>query len=265
NPLFPRVIVNRLWQYHFGHGLVETSSDFGFNGGLPSHPELLDALAEQLIANDYQLKALQRALVTSETYRQSSDSNAAAVKIDAGNRWLWRMSPTRLDAETLRDAMLLMTNRLDKQVGGRGYRDMRHFFYKGSNFYESIVETGSEARRRTIYRFIPRGGNNAFLTTFDCPDPSATTPRRAVTTTPLQALALLNNPFTFEMSDALAERIKTQVGENQPQQIELAYLIVFNRPANDDEIQRCQAFVQQHDLPALCRILLNSNEFLYVR
>ncbi len=265
NPLLERVIVNRLWQYHFGQGLVATPSDFGFNGGQPTHPELLEWLAGELVKNGYRLKPLHRQIVTSQTYRQSSQPNATAQKIDADNKYLWRKSPQRLEAETLRDAILVVTDRLDRQIGGTGYRDMRHYFFKGSHFYELLNETGPDARRRTIYRFAPRGNQNPFLSTFDCPDPSATAPRRPVTTTPLQALALLNNAMIFEMADQFARRIVAQAGDNVESQIIAAYKIAYARPPEREEIVRCQAFLQEQDLGALCRVIFNSNEFLYVR
>ena len=265
NPLLARVMVNRMWQNHFGQGLVATPSDFGFNGGLPTHPELLDWLAGQLVQHQYRLKPVHRLIVSSQTYRQSSQPNAAAQKVDADNRYLWRKSPVRLEAETLRDALLVVTDRLDPQVGGIGYRDMRHFFFKGSHFYELLSETGPDARRRTIYRFTPRGNQNPFLSTFDCPDPSATTPRRPVTTTPLQALALLNNAMVFDLADHFAARIKTEVRADVGQQIKVAYELAYGRPPTADELARCQRFVEQHDLASLCRVIFNSNEFLYVR
>ncbi len=265
NPLFTRVIVNRLWQYHFGQGLVATPSDFGFNGGQPTHPELLDLLASELIRQGYRLKPLHRWIVTSQTYRQSSQSNPAAQKIDADNKYLWRMSPQRIEAETLRDAILAITDRLDRQVGGEGYRDMRHYFYKGSHFYELLSETGDDTRRRTIYRFTPRGNQNPFLSTFDCPDPSSTAPRRPVTTTPLQALALLNNAMIFDLADHFAQRIEAKAGHDVTQQVEVAYQLAYTRPATADEVDYCRKFIERHSLPALCRVLFNSNEFLYVR
>ena len=265
NPLFARVIVNRLWQSHFGQGLVATPSDFGFNGGVPTHPELLDWLAGELVRYQFRLKPIHRLIVTSQTYRQSSQPNAAALKIDADNKYLWRKSPLRIEAETLRDALLVVTDRLDRQVGGQGYRDMRHYFFKGSHFYELLSETGPDARRRTIYRFTPRGNQNPFLSTFDCPDPSATTPRRPVTTTPLQALALLNNAMVFDLADHFAARIQTEAGADVGQQVKVAYELAYGRPAIGEELARSEKFVRQQDLASLCRVIFNSNEFLYVR
>ncbi len=265
NPLFARVIVNRLWHYHFGQGLVTTPSDFGFNGGTPSHPELLDWLAQQLVRNEYSLKSLHRLIVTSATYRQSSTTNAKAVRLDVDNRLLWRRTPKRLSAEEIRDAVLVATGKLNAHVGGKGYRDVRHFSFKGSNFYESVAETSLGAKRRTIYRFTPRGGRNPFLDTFDCPDPSTSTPQRATTTTPLQALALMNNELIFEMTDEFAERVTRKSGDNLAAQIRRVYLIAYAREANDDEVAFASPFVAKYGLPAFCRVVLNSNEFLYLR
>jgi hypothetical protein len=265
NPLFARVMVNRLWQYHFGQGLVTTPSDFGFNGGQPSHPELLDWLAQEFSRCAYRLKPLHRLMVTSATYRQSSAPKSDAATIDADNRLLWRKTPQRLDAEEIRDAVLLCTGKLSAKVGGIGYRDVKHFLFKGSNFYESIDETGPETHRRTIYRFSPRGGRNPFLDTFDCPDPSVTTPRRAATTTPLQALALMNNTLVFRMADDFAARIKREAGDSAAAQIQRVYLIAYGRDADAQEIDAASRFVQEQGLSSFCRVILNSNEFLYVR
>ncbi len=265
NPLFARVMVNRLWQYHFGHGLVTTPSDFGFNGGHPSHPDLLDWLAQSFRDSGYQLKPMHRLMVTSATYRQSSSTNIVAAKIDADNRLLWRKTPLRLEAEEIRDAVLVATGQLNAAAGGVGYRDVRHFQFKGSNFYESIDEAGPESRRRTIYRFSPRGGRNPFLDTFDCPDPSVTTPKRAATTTPLQALALMNNSLVFQMADDFSDRIKREAGDSTVAQIKAVYLVAYAREADQQEVESAALFIGDHGLEAFCRVILNSNEFLYVR
>ena len=265
NPLFARVMVNRLWQYHFGQGMVTTPSDFGFNGGQPSHPDLLDWLAQEFRSGGYRLKPLHRQMVTSFTYRQSSAHNAAAAQIDADNRFLWRKSPRRLEAEEIRDAVLVATGQLNCDIGGVGYRDVRHFQFKGSNFYESVDETGAEARRRTIYRFSPRGGRNPFLDTFDCPDPSVTSPKRAATTTPLQALALMNNALVFALADDFADRLKREAGETTEAEVKLVYLVAYGREAHENEVQMANRFVDDHGLASYCRVILNSNEFLYVQ
>ncbi|PHS11318.1 MAG: hypothetical protein COA78_09930 [Blastopirellula sp.] len=265
NPLFARVIVNRLWHYHFGQGLVSTPSDFGFNGGTLSHPELLDWLAKALKDNDYRLKSIHRLIVTSATYRQSSKPNSKAEELDADNLLLWRKSPKRLEAEAIRDATLMVSNQLNPEIGGKGYRDVRHFSFKGSNFYENLTETGTEKRRRTIYRFSPRGGRNPFLDTFDCPDPSTTTPQRANTTTPLQALTLMNNGLIFQMADSLSKRVTESSGDDIPKQVALVYQLAYGRNADKEETEIATDFVKEQGLPAFCRVIFNSNEFVFVQ
>ena len=270
NPLFARVAVNRIWQYHFGQGLVATSGDFGFSGGQPSHPELLDWLAINFRESGYRVKALHRQILLSSAWRQSSANRTAAAKIDAENRLLWRHTPQRLEAEAIRDTMLAITGRLDRTVGGRGYRDLRHFKFKGSNFYESLVESSEAAAgagvwRRTIYRFAPRGGRNPFLDTFDCPDPSASAPRRASTTTPLQALALLNNDLTFEMANALADQAGQQQATSPEMQLRTILRLAVTRDPTQIDLETGIPFIREHGLAAWCRVLLNSNDFLYVR
>ncbi|REJ74685.1 MAG: DUF1553 domain-containing protein [Planctomycetota bacterium] len=263
NPLFARVIVNRIWHYHFGAGLVESPNDLGFNGGDPSHPELLDYLAADLIEGGYRLKRLHRMIVTSATYRQASLARPECLKIDAANRLLWRKSPMRLEAEALRDAVLSVAGQLNPQVGGPPYQDFTTFVFN-SQFYEMIDPAGFEFNRRTIYRTWLRSGRNSLLDAFDCPDPSTTAPRRAVTTTPVQSLALLNNSFILRMSDAMAHRVVSDAGEDEAAQIDRIYRLAYGRSASDREIARLSPFVEQHGLPALCRVVLNSNEFLYV-
>ncbi|QDU48205.1 DUF1553 domain-containing protein [Gimesia panareensis] len=264
NPLFARVIVNRIWHYHFGQGLVNTPNDFGFNGGRCSHPELLDWLAIQLKENNWSLKALQREILLSATFRQSSEVDPEAMKVDADNRWLWRKSPLRIEAESIRDSILKVAGKLNSEVGGRGYQDVKSYFFKGTQFYEPLDPVGDEFNRRSIYRFSARGGRHPLLETFDCPDPSTTTPDRASTTTPLQALSLMNDSFVLRMSDRLAERVKERSGTDPEQQVAELFLLVYQRPPRPEEAAVSREFVSQHGLSALCRVLLNSNEFLYV-
>jgi hypothetical protein len=265
NPLFARVMVNRMWHYHFGQGLVPTPSDFGFNGGKPSHPELLDWLASQFQASGFRMKHMHRLIVTSATWRQASAPNEAALRIDAENRLLWRKSPQRIEAEAIRDAILVVTNRLNPEVGGRGYRDVEHFKFKGSNFYGLLDETETKTYRRTIYRFMPRGGRNPFLDTFDCPDPSATAPKRATTITPLQALSLMNNSLVFAMADDFALRVQRDASDAVDRQIRLVYEMAYGREADDSEVELGANFAATHGLASFCRVILNSNEFLYLR
>ncbi len=261
NPLFTRVIVNRLWHHHFGRGLVDTPNDFGFNGGRPSHPKLLDWLAGEIVRRGWRLKEMHKLIVSSAAYRQSSAARREGLEKDASNRFLWRRSPQRLEAEAIRDAMLLVCGDLDPTVGGKGYRDVRSHFFKGTQFYDPIEPEGPDARRRTLYRFGARGGRSPFLETFDCPDPSTTTPQRAVTTTPLQALALLNNAFVLRMADRLAERAARERGGDPAGR---AILLAFGREATEKEQQRAAGFIREHGLAAFCRVILNTSEFLYV-
>jgi len=264
NPLFARTIVNRLWQHHFGRGLVETPSDLGFSGGRASHPELLDYLARELIASRWSLKAIHRLIVTSETYQQSSRPREDCLAADADNRLLWRYSPRRLEAEAVRDAMLSVSGLLNPERGGPSFQDFRPYIYKTVQYYEPLDPTGPEFHRRSIYRFWARGGKNPLLDSFDCPDPSTATPKRPTTTTPLQALALLNNSFTLRMADALASRLCREAPDSERQQIRRAFELTYGRPPADDELTSSSVFVNQCGLAAFCRVLLNANGFLYV-
>lgn len=264
NPLFARVVVNRLWHYHFGAGLVETPNDFGFNAGRPSHPELLDWLASELVERGYRLKELQRLIVTSATYRQTSLPRPEALAVDRGNRLMWRYAPQRLEAESVRDAVLAVAGRLNSERGGPGFRDFREINRAGTWSYLPSDPVGAEFERRSIYRMWPRGGRGGLLDVFDCPDPSVTSPRRAVTTTPLQALALLNHSFLLRMCDATAERLAREAGDDRAAQVERAFLLAYGRAPNDAERAGAATLIGQHGLAALVRAILNSNEFLYI-
>ena len=260
NPLLARVIVNRLWHYHFGVGIVDSPSDFGFNGGRPSHPELLDWLAAELMDHGWSLKHIHWLIVSSATYRQSSRPRVDAANKDAGNRLLWRKSPQRLDAETLRDAVLSVAGELNPTVGGPGYHDFTTFTFN-SQFYDIVDPVGVSFQRRSLYRTWVRSGRNPFLEVLDCPDPSTKTPRRAVTTTPLQALSLLNNSFMLRMSERLADKLRREATDQK-----IAQLVeqVLGRKTSAAEAVELRAFAAQHGWPALVRVLFNSNEFLYV-
>ena len=264
NPLFTRVIVNRIWHYHFGTGIVETPNDFGFNGGRPSHPELLDWLATEFKSNGQRLKELHRLIVNSSTYRQAATPRKEGLAIDSENRLLWRKSPVRLDAESLRDAVLDVSGKLNLKMGGPGFRDVSVTPLSGTTYYEPIYPKGSEYDRRTVYRFSPRGGRSAILDTFDCPDPSTTAPRRAVTTTPLQALALLNNKFILNKAEAMANRISMLSNGNLDKQVEHAFLDTLQRNPDFEEMILAKQLVKDYGLSTLCRSLFNSNEFVII-
>jgi Protein of unknown function (DUF1553)/Protein of unknown function (DUF1549)/Concanavalin A-like lectin/glucanases superfamily/Planctomycete cytochrome C len=264
NPLFARVMANRLWQYHFGVGLVETPSDLGFNGGRPSHPELLDWLAQELIDSGWSLKHLHRVIVTSAAYQQASGPRPEASRIDADNRLVWRKSPRRLEAESLRDAFLAVTGDLDTRLGGAPYLDFKTYFFKGTQFYDPIEQVGKAFNRRSLYRLWARGGRDPLLDALDCPDPSATTPRRATTSTPLQALTLFNNAFVLHQAEVFGQRLAREAGREPSDQTRLAYRLAFGRAPTPAEERVVVPFVKRHGAAALARVLFNTSEFLTI-
>ncbi len=264
NPLFARVMVNRLWHYHFGVGLVDTPSDFGFNGGRPSHPELLDWLADEFAKNGYSVKHMHRLIVNSATYRQASRVDPQAAKRDTDNRWLWRKAPMRLEAEALRDAILSVAGQLNPQRGGPGYQDFKLSIRGATHYYNPVDLDDAALYRRSIYRTGARSGRNGLLDAHDCPDPSTVAPRRALTTTPLQALALMNNAFVLRMADRFAERLKNEMGNDVNRQIERAYELAYGRPATRADIALARPVIERHGLAVFCRAVFNSNEFVYV-
>jgi hypothetical protein len=264
NPLFSRVIVNRIWHHHFGVGIVDTPSDFGFNGGRPSHPDLLDHLAFEFRRHGQSLKWLHRQIVTSSTYRQSTllaDTDPRGPRIDVANRLLWRGPQRRLEAESLRDAMLVVSDALDATRGGPGYRDVSVAYIDGTTYYQPLIDVSSLPRRRTIYRFSPRGDRPPLLETFDCPDPAVTTPRRSVTTTPLQSLALLNDAFVLQLADMFAARLRREAGDNVTAQIKRGWQLALGRDPDAEEQRLARRLATDHGLEAVCRGLFNVAEF----
>ncbi|MCH8924416.1 MAG: PSD1 domain-containing protein, partial [Planctomycetes bacterium] len=197
NGPFHRVVVNRVWHYHFGKGIVDTPSDLGFNGGRPSHAKLLEWLAVWFRHNGYSLKKLHKLIVTSATYQQASRSNPKATKIDKENRLLWRQNARRVEAEVLRDSILDVAGQLNREQFGPGYRDVKVVEVPPAFYYLPVDPIGKQFNRRTIYRWNVRGQRSALLDTFDCPDPSVKTPKRSVTTTPSQALSQWNDAFVL--------------------------------------------------------------------
>ncbi len=264
NPLPARVIANRLWHYHFGQGIVTTPSDFGAAGARPTHPDLLDWLATFLVDQGWSLKALHRLIVTSAAYQQASDHNPAAAAVDADNLLLWRFQPRRLDAETLRDAMLSVSGRLNPDIGGPSFRPFTTSEY-GATFYHLVDRDEPAHNRRTIYRMNVNSGKDPLLDAFDCPDPSTKIPRRATTTTPLQALGLMNGSFTLRQARLLAERASALPGADLPARVRRAYEIALSRPPTPDEARIAIATATEHGLPSVAWVLLNSTEFLHVR
>lgn len=262
NPLTRRVIVNRLWQWHFGRGIVSTPSDFGKGGQKPSHPELLDWLADELEREKGSLKAIHRLILTSSAYRQVSHTSHG-MKVDAGNQFLWRQSPRRLEAESLRDAVLATTGKLNLKAGGPGFKDFK-YTEAYAPIYEYITPNTPELWRRSIYRFVVRTTPHEFLTTLDCPDPANFTPKRLTTTTALQALTLSNNPFMLEQAGYFAERLEREAGPKSGDQIQHAFVLAFGRRPTPEESKAAGKTIQKKGLLAFCHVLLNANEFVYI-
>ena len=262
NPLPARVMVNRIWQFHFGSGLVKTASDFGFNGGRPTHPGLLDWLANELIRSGWSLKHIHRLILSSATYQQSARMNEQAAAIDADNRLLWRFSPRRLDAEVIRDTMLAISGALDRRMRGPSFQPFKVTVFN-THFYHLFDSPKPEFNRRTVYRANVITGRDPLLDCFDCPSPSVATPQRRTTITPTQALALMNNSFVLRQSRLFAARVKESAGQNVPEQLERAFQLALTRPPTGQEREQMSRLVSEHGLASACWVLLNSSEFLY--
>ncbi len=265
NPLTWRSFANRLWQYHIGQPLVTTPNDFGRMGEEPSHPQLLDWLAARLRDGNGSIKDIHRQILQSATYRQSSKTRPDATRLDAGNRFLWRMNRRRVEAEVIRDSVLSVAGRLDNRMYGPGFQDFviekpqhsPHYLYRKHDHNDPSTH------RRSVYRFLVRSQQQPFMTVLDCADPSRMVPQRDETISPLQALAMLNNRFMTTMSEHFAQRL----GDGSPQlidQLRLAIQLALSRDADDLELRLLSDYATRHGLPATCRIILNLNEFVFV-
>jgi len=220
NPLTARVLVNRLWQHHFGHGLVRTSSDFGTRGEAPTHPELLDYLAHTFIENGWSMKKMRRLILLSRAYQQSSADNKAARQMDPENKWLWRMNRRRLEIEELRDSLLAVSGKLDRSMFGLPVSAQAYPY----------------THRRTIYSFIDRALVPNDFRIFDFADPSAHVAERSLTTAPQQALLMLNSPFVIEQAKALMRRPEISGLKYPRQRIAKLYQLIYGRAPSADEI-----------------------------
>ena len=301
HPLTARVIVNRLWHYHFGQGIVNTPSDFGLNGARPTHPELLDWLAAELIAQGWHLKPIHRLIVTSHAFRQAGEiydlrftiddlekekaarasaveiinhqskiinpapasAPALAASVDAGNRLLWHFPARRLEAEALRDTILAVTGQLDLTVGGPGF-DLFEPNTKYVKVYTPKQDFGPAEFRRMVYQNKPRMQLDDVFGAFDCPDAGQIAPRRTSSTTALQALNLLNSRFTLQQANLFAQRLQTEAGQSPEPQIRRAFQLAFSRAPDPAELRGARELITTHGLPALCRALLNANEFVKI-
>ncbi|NND98757.1 MAG: DUF1553 domain-containing protein, partial [Pirellulaceae bacterium] len=263
HPLTARVIVNRIWQQHFGTGLVDTPSDFGLMGSRPTHPELLDWLATELVSHDWSIKPIHRLIVTSRTFRQDSRPNDEAIAIDANSRLLWRFPPRRMEAEAIRDSILVTSGNLNLSAGGRGFDFFRQ---RGGLSDYTAKETFDPAGwRRMIYAHKIRMQSVDIFGTFDCPDAGQMKPKRTRSITPIQSLSLFNSPFVLRQASFFADRVRRESGTDPRNQIDHAFQLAYSRPVSDHERQQLVSLVREHGLQQLCRVLLNSSEFLYIR
>jgi hypothetical protein len=272
NPLTWRSIVNRVWHHHFGAGVVTTLNDFGHMGSPASHPELLDWLAARFRDGNHSLKDLHRLIVMSETYRQSSRLHdidpsivVSAVSIDSENRLLWRMNRTRLDSECVHDAILSAAGRLDLRMGGPSDRQfaLSPGIHVTPNVdYKDFDVDSDAAGRRAIYRFLFRTLPDPFHDALDCPAGDQLAPARTNSVTVQQALALWNNAFVLRQAERLAARLEREAA-TPDQQIDLAFWLVLNRPSTEVERQKFGKYAARYGLANICRLLFNSNEFIF--
>jgi hypothetical protein len=266
NPLTWRVMANRVWQMHFGRGLVGTPSDFGRMGQAPSHSELLDWLAAEFRDNGQSLKRLHRLIVTSATYKQSSINGATAAATDADNKFLWRGPRMRLDSEQTRDAILQISERLDRTPGGPS--DMQFGMKPGIHVtpqvdYGAFDWNRPQGHRRSVYRFVFRTLPDPLVDCLDGADASTLTPKRNESVTAPQALALMNNEFVLVHAKAFAVALEKQTADRS-RQVAIACERVWGRPPAADEAKLFAEHAAKYGLASLCRVLFNSNEFLFL-
>ena len=264
NPLTWRSIVNRVWHYHFGKGIVGTPNDFGRMGSEPTHPELLDWLAIEFRDHGQSLKRLHRMVLTSSVYRQTSHAAPKASGTDADNRFLWRMNRRRLDAEAVRDSVLHVAGNLDLAAGGPPAEQFVYIEDFSPRFDYANFDVDSPAsRRRSVYRFVVRSVSDPFMESLDCADPSALTPKRNVTLTAIQALAMLNDPLVLRQARRLAARLRARTSDAS-QQLALAYKLLLGRGPREDETELLLPYAMTHGMEKLCLLLVNTNEFMIV-
>ena len=273
-PLTARVIVNRLWQHHFGEGLVRTPNDFGLRGEAPTHPELLDWLASRLIAEGWRLRPIHRLILASAAYRQSSSFDSRQAKIDPDNRFLWRQRPRRLEAEGIRDAILAV-GALDRKLHGPAvfpYIPPEAALSATRSPWQNTSKDSPDTWRRSIYVFAKRSVQLPILQSFDRPDANGSAGRRHRTTIVPQALHLLNDPLIRTQCERFAERVQKMAGPKREAQIDLAFEMALGRPPTPMEQQQALRFLEKgagggaavQILADLCQALVMTNEFIYV-
>ena len=263
NPLTARVIVNRLWKHHFGTGLAATLNDLGVNGVRPTHPELLDWLAAELVSSGWSLKRIHRLILTSRAWRQSSQPRKEALAVDGGSRFLWRFPPRRLEAEVIRDNILLATGTLDSRMGGPGFSGFR-VEAENVRHYHPKESYGPADWRRMLYMTKVRQEREPTFGVFDCPDFNQSVPSRSRSTTPLQSLSLLNSPFVLQQAGLLAKRLRHESGADSRAQVARACQLALGREPTREELADASGLVAEHTLEAFCRALFNANEFLFL-
>ena len=277
NPLTARVAANRVWQHLFGRGIVGTVNNFGANGDRPSHPELLDFLAQRLVDNRWSVKRLIKFIVTSHVYRLGSSSNEIAEQIDPQNRLLWRMNQRRLEAEAIRDSILVASGQIDLTPGEKSIVTKIGDGDIGRGIDPSRFTVNDT--KRSVYLPIVRGAVPEMLRVFDFPEPSIISGQRDVTTVPTQALYMMNSPFVVEQSQYMAKRILADRQLDDSDRVNLAYQLALCRRASADEISRSLEFIEQATVAAnggesenesesawagFCQVLFASGEFRYV-
>lgn len=269
HPLTARVIVNRIWQSHFGRGIVSTTNDFGRNGSAPSHPELLDYLAQELVRSDWSTKELHRQIVLSNTYRQASEATepTLAARLDADNVWLSHMSRRRLSAEEIRDAMLFTAGRLNVTVGGESImvpveQELIDQLYKPSQW--DVAKDETQHYRRSIYLIAKRNLRLPFMEVFDQPAAQTSCAERPQSTHARQALEMLNGPLANELAGALVQRLHREVGPESSAMVERAFWLVAGRPPTQLEDQLSEDFLEQGSQREFCLAMFSLNAFLYV-
>jgi hypothetical protein len=270
--LTARVMVNRIWHYHFGRGIVGTPSDFGVMGERPANPALLDYLAAAFVENGWSIKKLQRVIMLSSTYQESSRFDPEAVKVDPEDRLWWRYNRHRLEGEAIRDSILEASGRLNLKMGGPGVFPPLPPGVETRGGWKKD-EDPSDAERRSVYVFVRRNTRYPMFEVFDMPDTHESCPRRNATVTAPQALELLNNGLVLEWSRSLAERVWNDAGLTPEAQVDRAWRFVYSRPAAAAERNEALEFLDRQSrlrgdrlaaLTDLCHMLVNSNEFLYV-
>ncbi len=269
HPLTARVMVNRIWQSHFGQGIVRTANDFGFNGDRPSHPELLDFLANEFVDSGWSVKHVHRLIVLSHSYRQSSRSahEALGIEKDPENRLLWRFSRRRLQAEEIRDAMLAVSGTLNTRMGGKSIivpveEGLVKLLYNPAQW--KVAEDASQHDRRSVYLMAKRNLRVPFLEVFDQPTLQTSCYRRESSTHAPQALELLNGDLSNNLAAAFAERLESEVGSDRVQQVERAYLLAAGRDASEKELELGVEFLEEQPLREFALAMFNLNSFLYL-